>query len=387
MKDSGTSGGQLRASESSDTLETYLLTTTSRPDSDAYLLTTRTLPEDYALTKDNEAYQLTTRTLPEDYPLIKNNRGRDRDDDDLVWIPMSGKKSADANASRLSEEDTSFCAKIRMRTSLEDIRSLYFWKAVFAEFVGTFILVITAVGSCVQGWKDDPLDIVQISLSFGLCVATSVWIIGHISGGHINPAVTCAMLITRRISLIRAILFIIAQCLGSIAGAGILKALTPSAVVGGLGTTTLNTGVTPAQGFGIELIITMVLVLTVFAACDSKRTDLGGSFPLTIGFAVTVGHLWAVEYCGSSMNPARSLGPAVIMDIWTDHWVYWLGPITGGIIAGLLYDNVLASNASLRKARDCMMSSQFDDGKYPAVKPKVRVIEDEFEAEAMTNTV
>ncbi|KAH3778861.1 aquaporin AQPAn.G-like [Dreissena polymorpha] len=264
-----------------------------------------------------------------------------------------------------------------MKTSLEDVRSLHFWKAVFAEFIGTFILVVAGVGSTVQGWTADSLDIVQIALSFGLCVATSVWIIGHISGGHINPAVTCAMLVTRRISILRAIMFVIAQCLGAITGAGILKLVTPSSQVGGLGTTTLNTGVTPGQGFGIELVITMGLVLTVFAACDSQRTDLGGSFPLTIGFAVVIGHLWAVEFTGSSMNPARSLGPAIVMHIWTDHWVYWLGPITGGVLGGLLYDNILASNASLRKARDFLMASRFDGPKSPELKSVIREVDSE----------
>ncbi|XP_052815128.1 aquaporin AQPAn.G-like isoform X2 [Mya arenaria] len=306
-----------------------------------------------------------------------------------VWIHMSGKRATEiSNVSRISDDDSEGCCyMLRMATSIEDIRSPFFWKAVFAEFIGTFILVLTAIGSTVQGWHDDPLDVVQIALSFGLCVATSVWIVGHVSGGHINPAVTCAMLITRRVSLIRAIMFIIAQCLGSIAGAGLLKALTPSAQWGGLGTTTLNEGMTPAMGFGVECFITMFLVLTVFAACDTKRTDLGGSFPLSIGFSVTMGHLWAVEYCGSSMNPARSLGPAVVMDIWDDHWLYWVGPITGGVIAGLIYDNVFAANASLRKARDLMMSAKFEDEKYPAKKPVVRVLDDEYEAEAMTNTV
>jgi aquaporin-4 len=182
-----------------------------------------------------------------------------------------------------------------MQTSLDDVRSLKFWQALFAEFLGTFILVLVAVGSTVQGWVKDPLDIVQIALSFGLCVSTSVWIIGHISGGHINPAVTIAMLVTRRISLVRAIMYIVSQCVGSIAGAGLLKALTPPEQHGGLGTTTLAAGVTPAMGFGIEMCITMCLVLTVFATCDNKRSDHGGSFPLQIGLSVTMGHLWAVS--------------------------------------------------------------------------------------------
>lgn len=196
----------------------------------------------------------------------------------------------------ISEDDESGCCyTFRMQTSLDDVKSLLFWKAVFAEFVGTFILVITALGSTVQGWDPDSLDIVQIALSFGFAVATSVWIIGHISGGHINPAVTVAMLVTRRVSLLRAIMFIISQSLGAIAAAGVLKSLTPEEQVGGLGTTTLNKGMTPAQGFGVELCITAFLVFTVFASCDSKRTDLGGSFPLSIGFSVAMGHLWAVS--------------------------------------------------------------------------------------------
>lgn len=203
-----------------------------------------------------------------------------------------------SNVSRSSSEDENggCCYTCRMQTSLNDIRSLMFWKALFAEFLGTFILVIVSLGSTVQGWQTDTLDVVQIALTFGLAVATSVWIIGHISGGHINPAVTIGMLVTRRVSLLRAIMYIVCQCLGSIAAAGLLKVLTPAAQRGGLGTTSLSTGVTPAMGFGIELCITMFLVLTVFATCDSKRTDHAGSFPLSIGLSVTMGHLWAVSY-------------------------------------------------------------------------------------------
>ncbi|XP_045192748.2 aquaporin AQPAe.a-like [Mercenaria mercenaria] len=301
---------------------------------------------------------------------------------------MSSKLKSNVSQSS-SEEEKGGCSYIcRMQTSIEDVRSLQFWRALFAEFLGTFILVIVSLGSTVQGWNADALDVVQIALTFGLAVATSVWIIGHISGGHINPAVTIGMLVTRRISLIRAIMYIICQCVGSIAAAGLLKALTPAAQRGGLGTTTLNVGVTPAMGFGIELCITMFLVLTVFATCDSKRTDHAGSFPLSIGLSVTMGHLWAVEFCGSSMNPARSLGPAVAMEIWDDHWVYWIGPLTGGLIAGLLYDNLLASNSSVRKVRDCMLSAHFDDDKYPARKERIRDVDDEYDvAQAMTHNV
>ena len=191
------------------------------------------------------------------------------------------------------------CYKCRMQTSIDDVRSSDFWRALLAEFIGTLLLVLFATGSTVQGWnndpQNDPLDIVQIALSFGLSVATSVWIIGHVSGGHINPAVTCGMFVARRISLVRAILYIISQCVGAIVASALLQAMTPSEQQGALGATSLNTGVTAGMGFGIEFFITFGLVATVFAACDSKRTDLGGSFPLSIGFAISVGHLWAVS--------------------------------------------------------------------------------------------
>ena len=187
------------------------------------------------------------------------------------------------------------CYKFRMQTSIDDIKSSAFWRAVFAEFLGTFLLVLFATGATRQDWQPDTLDIVQIALSFGLSVATCVWIIGHVSGGHINPAVTCAMLVTRRISFVRTVLYIISQCVGAIAASAFLKAVTPSAIIGSLGATTLSDDVTSGMGCGIEFFITFGLIATVFAACDSKRTDLGGSKPLAIGFSIAIGHLWAVS--------------------------------------------------------------------------------------------
>jgi len=289
------------------------------------------------------------------------------------------------------DDEGGVCDTLRLQSSLDDMVSLNFWKALLAEFVGTFILVISAVGSTVQGWSGDPLDIVQISLSFGLCVATSVWIIGHVSGGHINPAVTIAMLVARRISLLRTVLYIGAQCIGSIAAAATLKSLTPEAMQGGLGCTTLNKGMTTGMGVGVELFITCFFIMTVFATCDSQRTDHGGSFPLSIGFSIAIGHLWAVEFTGASMNPARSLGPAVAMKTWEHHWVYWVGPIAGGVIAALLYDIFLSSNASFRKSIGCITSSRFDDDKYRSKKgPPPASIDDGYEIEVMNrpaNTV
>lgn len=185
-----------------------------------------------------------------------------------------------------------------MASSLDDLKSSYFWRGLLAEALGTMVLVLIGCGACVgeRDWETfKPPTAVQISLAFGLAVATVVWCLAHQSGGHVNPAVTMAMLACRRISVARALLYVAAQCSGAMAGAAMLKGLTPESVRGNLGLTTVNPGLTREQAFGVEFMITMILVLTVFASCDSRRTDLNGSAPLAIGFAVTLCHLFAVS--------------------------------------------------------------------------------------------
>lgn len=182
-----------------------------------------------------------------------------------------------------------------MATSLDDLKSPLFWRGIVAECLGTMFLTLIGCGSCI-GWDDtyNP-TMVQIALCFGLSVGTVVWCIGNCSGGHINPAVTMAMLVTRHISVVRGLFFVFAQCAGAAAGSAILMGLTPAKYRGNLGATLVNPELSVSQGFGVEFMITFVLVLTVFAACDSQRKDLNGSAPLTIGLSVTVCHLWAVS--------------------------------------------------------------------------------------------
>lgn len=181
-----------------------------------------------------------------------------------------------------------------MKDNLEDLLSPNLWRSLACETVGTLVIVLLGCGAWIQ-WTVG-VNVVQIALAFGLAVATMVWCFAHISGGHFNPALTSAALITRRVSIVRGILYIIAQVLGGILGAGVLYGLTPEAIRGDLGSTLImGTDVTAAQAFGVEMLVTFVFVLSFFASRDSARSDMAGSYPLTVGLAVVVCQLFAVS--------------------------------------------------------------------------------------------
>lgn len=136
-------------------------------------------------------------------------------------------------------------------TAFKGIWNKSFWRAVSGEFLATLIFVLLGVGSTVN-WaagqeKPPPADLVLISLCFGLSIATMVQCFGHISGGHINPAVTAAMVVTRKLSLAKAVFYVVAQCLGAVAGAGILYLITPAAVRGSFGITVVTLAAFPLQ--------------------------------------------------------------------------------------------------------------------------------------------
>ncbi|KAL3216351.1 hypothetical protein MRX96_033104 [Rhipicephalus microplus] len=179
------------------------------------------------------------------------------------------------------------------------------WKSMVAEYIGTAVIVLIGCGSCINwGSPEKPqgeATMVQIAIGFGITVASMVQALGHLIGG--------------------------------ITGAAILRAVTPEARHGALGGTSLAEGVTPLMGLGVEACITFILVLTVFGVCDANRLDVQGSAPLAIGLSVTTCHVFAVRYTGAGMNVARSFGPAVMSGMFDDHWVFWLGPILGGVIA------------------------------------------------------
>ncbi|XP_053313722.1 aquaporin-5 [Spea bombifrons] len=222
----------------------------------------------------------------------------------------------------------------------KEICSCAFWRAVFAEFLATLIFVFFGLGSALR-WPSALPTVLQIALAFGLVIGTLVQTIGHISGGHINPAVTIAFLVGSHISILRAFFYIVAQLLGGLAGAGILFGVVPPSIRGNLAINTLSNNTSAGIGVAVELILTFQLVLCIFASTDSRRTDNVGSPALSIGLSVTLGHLVGIYFTGCSMNPARSFAPAVIVGVFRNHWVFWVGPILGACLASLVYNYIL----------------------------------------------
>ncbi|XP_044299105.1 aquaporin-2 [Varanus komodoensis] len=221
-----------------------------------------------------------------------------------------------------------------------ELRSVTFTRAVFAEFLATLIFIFFGLGSALP-WPTSPPNVLQISLAFGLAIATLVQAVGHVSGAHINPAVTVACLVGSQVSFLRAIFYVVAQVLGAVTGAALLHQITPPHVRGSLAVNRVHNDTTTGQAVTMELFLTFQLVLCIFASTDDRRNDNVGSPALSIGFSVALGHLLGIYYTGCSMNPARSFGPAVIVGDFDSHWVFWLGPVAGGVVASLLYHYAL----------------------------------------------
>ncbi|XP_017281559.1 aquaporin-1-like [Kryptolebias marmoratus] len=228
---------------------------------------------------------------------------------------------------------------------MSEIKLWAFWRAVLAECLGLIILVFTglsaAIGSRNNTFPDHEL---KMALAFGLATTTLSQCIGHVSGAHMNPAITLGLLATCQISVLRAFFYMVAQMLGAVAGSAIVYGVRPESI-DSLGVNKLN-GITPCQGFGFEFLLTLQLVLCVLTVTD-KRRKVGQYAPLAYGLSVTVGHLAGIGYTGCGINPARSLGPALIQLSFDDHWVYWAGPLSAGVVAALLYNYLLAPREEL----------------------------------------
>lgn len=215
-----------------------------------------------------------------------------------------------------------------------------FTRAFAAELLGTLIFVFFGLGSTLT-WPSQLPTVLQISFTFGLGIGTLVQSIGHISGAHLNPAVTVAFLVSSQISLFRAVCYVCAQLLGAAIGAGLLYEFTPEEFHGSFGVNGPSNNATEGQAVTVEIILTLQLLLCIYASTDNRRDDNVGSPALSIGLSVVLGHLVGIYFTGCSMNPARSFGPALIVGNFTSHWIFWIGPMVGAILASLIYNYVL----------------------------------------------
>jgi len=228
--------------------------------------------------------------------------------------------------------------------TISDLMDLEVYRAAFAEMMNLFIFCFVS-GGCVivatsgiipgaVGLTDAAL--LCIALAHGLCIGVLVYATGNISGGHINPAVTVALAARGVISITRMLLYVMAQMGGAIGGSFFLRAILPLRWQGGLGLTTVNPLMNSGEAFGLEFSLTFFLMIVIYLTAVDEQ-GAGQMAPLAIGMCVVVIHLVAVPWTGSSVNPARTFGPAVAMDHWHDHWVYWVGPIIGSLFATFIY--------------------------------------------------
>lgn len=182
-----------------------------------------------------------------------------------------------------------------------------------------------------------PERLIAIALAHGLGIAVLVAATARYSGGHLNPAMTVAAVVTRNMGLVKGLMYVVGQLAGAAIGAYLLAGVVPDDWQNGLGAHSLSVGVGP--GLVVEVVLTFFLVFVIFATAVDPQGPAHLA-PFAIGMAVLVDHFVGVPLTGASMNPARSFGPALAVGQWTDHWVYWVGPILGAVAAGAMYSTV-----------------------------------------------
>ncbi|HTQ62857.1 MAG TPA: MIP/aquaporin family protein [Candidatus Solibacter sp.] len=219
-----------------------------------------------------------------------------------------------------------------------------------AEFFGAFALVFFGAGAICVDWfphASNGVGLLGIALVYGLTMAIMVSALGHISGGHFNPAITIGFWVTKRLNTIDTIAYWVAQLLGAVAAAYLLKSIIPDdtwrAVA--LGTPMFTHDFTRLSGMVLEGITTFFLVLTVFATTVDERSSFRQVAGFAIGLSLALGSLVASPFTGGALNPARAFGPALASSHWQNHGIYWVGPLAGGFLAGFLYDSLFLKKA------------------------------------------
>ncbi len=214
-----------------------------------------------------------------------------------------------------------------------------------AEFLGTFALIFFGAGAVCVDWhlrSTGGLGLPAIALAHGLAIAIMVSALGHISGGHFNPAVTIGFWVTKRLPTLDTLAYWAAQLLGAVAAAFLLKVIIPDETWRNvaLGTPELMRDFPTWAALALEAVTTFFLVLVVFATAVDERGTFRAIGGFGIGLTITLGILVAGPFTGGALNPARAFGPALASSHWLNQGIYWVGPLGGGFVAGLLYDTL-----------------------------------------------
>jgi MIP family channel proteins len=181
-----------------------------------------------------------------------------------------------------------------------------------------------------------------VALAHGLAIAIMVSAVGHISGGHFNPAITIGFWVTKRLSTLDSLAYWAAQLLGAAAAAFLLKAVMPEDIATGvfLGAPELMRDFPHWSGMALEAVTTFFLVFVVFATAVDERGTFRAIAGFAIGLTISLGILVAGPFTGAALNPARAFGPELASGHWLNWGIYWVGPLAGGFVAGLLYDTL-----------------------------------------------
>src|SRR5208282_6741656 len=229
-------------------------------------------------------------------------------------------------------------------------------KRAIAEFLGTFWLVFGGCGAAVLDAAFPQLGIgfLGVALAFGLTVLTMAFAIGHISGCHLNPAVSAGLVVGKRFPASDFLPYVVAQVLGGIAGAGTLYVIASGKagfdLAGGFASN--GYGAHSPGGYPLvsclvaEVVLTCMFLIIILGATDKRAPQ--GLAPIAIGLGLTLIHLVGIPVTNTSVNPARSTGPALFVGGWAIHqlWLFWLAPIIGGAIAGLVYSSLFEKHES-----------------------------------------
>jgi aquaporin Z len=220
-------------------------------------------------------------------------------------------------------------------------------KRLGAEFLGTFWLVLGGCGSAVlaAGYPELGIGFAGVSLAFGLTVLTMAYAIGHISGCHLNPAVSVGLVVAGRFKVSELAPYVVVQVLGAIAAAFLLRYIASGApgfdIAGGLASNGFGEhspgGYSMQSALAIEVILTFFFLLVILGATD-KRAPAGFA-PIAIGLCLTLIHLISIPVTNTSVNPARSTGPALVVGDWAlgQLWLFWVAPVVGAALAGIVY--------------------------------------------------